>query len=156
MEGVDKSAAVIILFHHFLHGLQSKSVLIGKVRCEQYFKRRIVTADKTIFLLVIKQPGSFEDFQKSQLKLLWLQRVNIVEGAVERLIIFVWQPRDEIQVLMDIVERLDFPHGGAEERPVILPADGAERLRVRRLNADFKLELPGPDRAEKIQCFPVQ
>lgn len=57
---------------------------------------------------------------------------------------------------MDIVERLDFPHGGAEERPVILPADGAERLRVRRLNADFKLELPGPDRAEKIQCFPVQ
>ena len=54
---------------------------------------------------------------------------------------------------MDVMVRFDFLHDGAKSRPVVLPPDGFERLRIGGLNADFKLEQLRPDSTEKIQCF---
>ena len=56
---------------------------------------------------------------------------------------------------MDVMVRFDFLHDGAKSRPVVLPPDGFERLRIGGLNADFKLEQLRPDSTEKIQCFRV-
>ena len=54
VEGMNKPPAVVVLFHHFFYGFQSQRVRIRKIRGEENLKRRIVSADKTVFLLIVR------------------------------------------------------------------------------------------------------
>ena len=98
----------------------------------------------------------FEHLQKSQLQLLRLHAVHLVEGRSERLDSLPGQPRDQIQVLVDIVPAVDTRRNPANLPDIRAAADLPQRLRVGGLYADLQLHQAGAHLLQQLHLLLVQ
>ena len=95
-----------------------------------------------ILLLLLVKHGAFQHLQKSQLQLFRLQIIHIIEGMTKGLVIFIGQPCDQIQMLMDVFPCLDLFHDASQFFKIHIAVDGSNGMGVCRLYTDLKLEQP--------------
>ena len=100
--------------------------------------------------------GAFENLQKSQLKLLWLHGIDIVEGSAKGVIILKGQTRDQVQMLMHIFSGIDPLNHIAQPVQIHLAPDCLNRIRIGTLHANLQLDQPRPHPADQVQLFLIQ
>ena len=85
-----------------------------------------------------------EHLEKSELEHIRPGAEHVVEGAAERSVILVRQPCDEIHMQMTVSGLAERGAARKDAGNVPRAADGAERLRIRRLHPGLKLKQPRP------------
>ena len=106
-----------------------------------------------ILLCHLRHVRALQHFQKTQLKLIRPHAVYPVKGEPEAVHILKGQPRDQIQVLMDIAVFPDFSHGLLQALKIHDPSDFPDSGRIGGLNPDLQLDKPGPHLSHNVQLF---
>ena len=154
-QNMGKLAAVIIQLDHFLHLFQTDHVIIGKPLRIEHLIGRAFPVYKPVFRSHFFHIGAFEHLQKAQLQLFRAHRVHIVERTDKAVHILIGQPRDQIQMHVDIVLRM-YPHDRmAQPVEACKPPDLLKRLRISGLHADFQLHKPRAHFSQKRQLLAV-
>ena len=99
---------------------------------------------------------ALKHLEKSQLQLVRLHAVHVVEGAYEALQVLERKPRDQIQMPVRIVKPLYLRHRVPKPVQVRSPADGGKRLRIGGLHADLQLDEAEAHVPDQRQHLPVQ
>ena len=102
-----KLAAVIVNLHHILHTFQLQHLPKGQPSGGNDFVWRLCPVCQSVLCRHGLHMGAFQHLQESQLQLLRLHLVYFIEGAPETVIILIGQTCNQIQVLMDIMPRIN-------------------------------------------------
>ena len=133
-------STIIIHFHHIFHIFQFQNMIIIQPFCGKNLIGFPILIDNAIFTAHFHHVRAFQNFQKSQLKLLWFQRINIIKRITETVIVLIGQSCNQVQMLMDISKAVDTVHNSFQLFKIHCSVYRFNCIRICGLYSDLQLD----------------
>ena len=148
--------AVVIDLQHLLDLLEAKQLAARDPLRLQHFIRRRAVVNDAILLRAQIHLGALQYLEKAKLQLLRIQRIHRIKRMAEALKILIRKPRNQIQMLMDVVRSLHTVHVLRNLLKRRSPMDCRKRIPVDCLHTDLQLQKTRPQCPKQLQFLFIQ
>ena len=139
-KGVFELTTIIIHFHHTFHHFQPQNLPVGQPGCGKHLIRFPVFVKDLIFSGHLHHMRTLQHFQKTKLKLLRPQCIDIAERLVEAFISLIGKSCDQIQMLVDISKAVDLLYDSFQFFKIHGSPNSFDGLRIGGLYPDLQLD----------------